>query len=76
MQNTSDFYNGQSLPTLLKGQNLSVIFQQANTTEVITNILTNILTNPRWSSRLAATLCNPSFMICTLHSTPALRASI
>jgi len=36
MQNTSDFHDGESLPTFVKGQNLTVIYQQVNTTEVIT----------------------------------------
>ncbi|DBA98455.1 hypothetical protein WJX82_009397 [Trebouxia sp. C0006] len=34
--NTSDFHDGEGLPTFVKGQNLTVIYQQVNTTEVIT----------------------------------------
>lgn len=35
-QNTSDFHDGEGLPTFVKGQNLTVIYRQVNTTEVIT----------------------------------------
>ncbi|KAA6422357.1 MAG: hypothetical protein FRX49_07827 [Trebouxia sp. A1-2] len=33
--NTSDFHDGESLPTFVKGQNLTVVYQQVNTTQLV-----------------------------------------
>jgi hypothetical protein len=60
MQNTSDFHDGESLPTFVKGQNLTVIYQQVNTTEVITiqspGSAGHIFTPPNYA-------CNVSFLL-------------
>ena len=67
MQNYSSFHNGQSLPTLLKGQNLTVIYQQVNTTQVITiqspGSAGHISTPPTYA-------CNVSFIVVALQHVP------
>ena len=79
MQTTTDFHNGESLPTFLEGQNVTVIFQQVNTTEVITiqspGSAGHILTPPNYACNVSMITWLLAVLQC-LHTTTAAQMTV